>query len=143
MLIFLFGGDKSNRKKREGGNIINLVTLVGRLVDEPKFIKDNDGKPKATIKISMPSDYKNEDGIYETDFAECTLTDSVAIKVADYCKKGDVLGIKGKIKSSTHENANGKLELIHEIKAFRVEFISATVDKDESKETKKQQEKIL
>jgi single-strand DNA-binding protein len=77
--------------------------MIGRLVDQPQ--KEEKG---ASITIAVPRQYKNCEGIYETDFIPARIFGSVAENTCEYCKKGDLIGIKGRLQS------NDKLELIAE-----------------------------
>jgi len=97
--------------------MLNQTVLVGRLVDQPK--KDEKG---ASITIAVPRSYKNEDGIYETDFIPARLFNGVAENTCEYCKKGDLIGIKGRLQS----NENG-LELIAE----KITFLSTNKENRE------------
>lgn len=72
----------------------NYVILIGRIVNELTI--DSDTK-NCEITIAISRNFKNEDGIYETDFIPVTLKGSIATNVVDYCKKGDIIAIKGRI----------------------------------------------
>lgn len=70
---------------------MNNVIIVGRIVREPK---------NEEICIAVPRSFKNEDGIYETDFLTVHLPEDIVKKTNDYLKKGDLkkgdlVGIKG------------------------------------------------
>lgn len=95
--------------------MINQVVLLGRIYKEIKEEKEND-KIKCIITLAVPRSYKNEDGIYDTDFIECTLWNGIAQNTAEYCKQGDLVGIKGTIKTT-----DGKIEIIAE----KVSFLSS------------------
>lgn len=94
--------------------MLNQVTLVGRLVDQPQ--KEEKG---ASITIAVPRSYKNENGEYETDFITARIFAGVVENVCEYCKKGDLLGIKGRLQS----NENG-FELI----ADKISFLTSNKD---------------
>lgn len=94
--------------------MLNQVVLVGRLVDQPQ--KEEKG---AIITIAVPRSFKNENGEYETDFITARLFNGVAENTCEYCKKGDLIGIKGRLKS----NKNG-FELIAE----KITFLSTNKD---------------
>lgn len=72
----------------------NQVILIGRLVNQPKI--DSDTK-NCEITISISRAFKNEDGIYETDFIPVTLKGTIATNVVEYCKKDDLIAIRGRI----------------------------------------------
>ena len=63
-------------------------------------------------------------GEYESDFINCVLWDSVAKSTVDYCKKGDIVGIKGRIQSRMVEDNDEKKYYVDVI-AERVTFLSS------------------
>ena len=85
----------------------NLVYVIGRLTRNVEVEKTEDGKNYSTINIAVPRSYKNEEGIYETDFVDIKLYNGIAKSTADYCKTGDLVGIKGRIETISEE-INGK-----------------------------------
>jgi len=76
--------------------MLNQVILVGRITDNLK-VEDMDGKKYCNLILAVPRSYKNEDGEYETDFIDCLLFHGVAENTVEYCKKGDLIGIKGRL----------------------------------------------
>ena len=75
----------------------NQVVLVGRLVGNPILEENQNGKKVCIITLAVPRDFKNDEGIYETDFIKCTLCNVIAENTAEYCKKGDLVGVKGRL----------------------------------------------
>ena len=73
--------------------VLNQAVLVGRLVQEPELNKTEKGNV-TNITLAVPRSYKNSDGEYDTDFIRCTLWQAIAENTVEYCKKGDLVGIK-------------------------------------------------
>ena len=71
--------------------MLNQVVIVGRLVENQQ---------EDRITLACPRNYKNEEGIYETDFITCRVMKGISENVKEYCKKGDIVGIKGRIQVS-------------------------------------------
>lgn len=94
--------------------MLNQVVMVGRLVENP-IIEKEDEKEKSIITLAIPRSYKNADGVYDTDFIPCVLWEGIATSTAEYCKKGDLVGVKGRLESN-----EGKIEIIIE----KVTFLS-------------------
>ena len=105
----------------------NNVLLVGRIVDTPELIEED--KKVCYITIATQRSYKNMDGIYETDFIDCILYNSIAENTTEYCKKGDLVGIKGRIQTREIEHEDFKYKKT-EIIAEKVTFL-ATGKSDE------------
>lgn len=81
--------------------MLNQVVLVGRLVRDIQVnqLDQSTNKKIATLTLAVPRSFKNHEGLYDTDFIDCVLWDLVAMNTANYCKKGDIVGIKGRIQS--------------------------------------------
>lgn len=75
--------------------MLNQSIIVGRIVNDPKKINKEDKKIKITLAV--PRSYKNTEGEYDTDFIPCILWNSIAQSTLEYCRKGDMVGIKGRI----------------------------------------------
>lgn len=73
--------------------MLNQTVLVGRLNETPKY---EEGKC-SIIMLSVPRNYKNENGEYETDLIKVMISEQMAKNTVEYCKKGDLVGIKGKV----------------------------------------------
>ena len=67
---------------------------------------------------------KNMDGNYDTDFVDCVAFDGIAENTSEYCGKGDIVGVKGRVQSRTIEK-DGKTEYLVEIIAEKVTFLSS------------------
>ncbi|MCI8330833.1 MAG: single-stranded DNA-binding protein [Bacilli bacterium] len=115
--------------------MLNNVVIVGRLTKDPEVIETEKGNKRTFIIIAVPRPFKNVDGIYETDFIKCILWNSVAEHTCEYCKKGDVVGIKGRIQTNNFMSEE-KMVYVTEVVAERVTFLSENREKTQSDETK-------
>lgn len=106
--------------------MLNQIIIVGRLVQDPEIKELENGQSVSYITLAVPRSWKNPNGIYETDFIECTLLNTVAESTIKYCNKGDILGIKGRIQTRKQENKN-----IMEIVAEKVTFLSSRKENEE------------
>jgi single-strand DNA-binding protein len=100
--------------------MLNQVVLVGRLYEMKEV-----GESNVLITLATPRSYKNENGEYETDYIDVLLRGSVATNTLEYCKKGDLIGVKGKIQRYGNDyTANGFPIL--EIIAEKVTFLQSS-----------------
>ena len=102
---------------------MNSVTLVGRLTQDPEVKENPDGTCRTIINLAVSRDYRNNDGLYDADFVKCVLWNGVATAAKDYCHKGDVVGIKGRLQTRTYEEENKKKHIM-EVIVDKVSFIS-------------------
>lgn len=104
--------------------MLNQIVLVGRLTRDIAVNKSNNGTKVATLSLAIPRSFKNSEGMYDTDFIDCVLFDSIAENTSEYCKKGDIVGVKGRIQSRVIEEEDKK-ETVMEIIAEKVTFLSS------------------
>ena len=105
--------------------MVNQIVLVGRIARTPEVKTSENGKKFSTITLAVPRNYKNVNGEYETDFLDCTLWSSVAESTSEYCKTGDMIGVKGRIQSRIVETPDGQRKRKTEIIAERVTFLTS------------------
>lgn len=101
--------------------MLNQTILVGRIVKEVE-VKEVDNRKVAYVTLAVQRSYKNEEGVYETDFVPCTLWNGIAENVAEYCRKGDLVGVKGRI-----QNENNGIVIVAE----KVTFLSSKKEDEE------------
>ena len=104
--------------------MLNQIVIVGRLVRDPELRQTEGGKKVTNITLAVPRGYKNSNGEYETDFIDCVLWTGVAENTTEYCKRGDILGIKGRVQTRTFETEDEKKRYTTEVVAERVSFLS-------------------
>ncbi len=108
--------------------MLNNVIVVGRLTKDPEVIETEKGNKRSYITVAVPRPYKSADGKYETDFIKCTLWNSVAEHTCEYCKKGDIVGVKGRIQTSSYEK-DGEIKYSTDVIAERITFLSESKNK--------------
>lgn len=79
--------------------MMNQSILIGRICNDIQIQKEGN-KEFAIITLAVQRTYKNEDGEYDTDFIDAVLAGGVATHTAEYCQKGDLIGIKGRLEGS-------------------------------------------
>lgn len=104
--------------------MLNQMILVGRLTRDIEVHKSESGMSVATISLAIPRSFKNSDGEYDTDFIDCVAFDTIAQNTSEYCNKGDIVGVKGRIQSRIVENESGKQNTI-DIIAEKITFLSS------------------
>lgn len=105
---------------------------VGRLVAEPEMKESENGKKYLNFTIAVPRSYKNADGVYDTDFLDVVTFGQIADSTAEYCKKGDLIGIKGRVETSVYETESGEKKKSTQIIADRISFLCSKQKDQES-----------
>ena len=110
---------------------MNNVMLVGRLVSDPEAKKLESGKEVTNITLAVNRSFKNVDGIYETDFIDCVLWEGLSSNFCEYCHKGDVVGIRGRLQTEIVENEDGSKIKYTKVIAEKVTFLSSKHSNDD------------
>ena len=105
--------------------MMNNLTIVGRLVSEIKEKENN-----YIFTIAVPRYFKNADGEYETDFFEIRAYKGIGETTKEYCIKGDLIGIKGRLQTETIETNDLTIKKTF-IVAERISFLSSSKKEDE------------
>ena len=104
--------------------MLNQTIIVGRLVKNPEIKELESGKKVSIITLAVPRSFKNINGEYESDFIDCILWDSIASNTTEYCRKGDLVGVKGRLQKGSEDN---ELKIIAE----KVTFLQSKKGEDE------------
>lgn len=111
--------------------MVNNVILVGRLTADPEIIEIEGSKKVTTVILAVNRNFKNSEGLYDTDFIRCILWNSIASTTTEYCHVGDVIGVKGRLQTSKYEDENKKVHYITDVIAERVTFLSTNKKHEE------------
>lgn len=103
--------------------MLNQVVIVGRLVSKPIVEENENGRKISEITLAVNRSYKNAEGIYETDFIKCTLWNGIAENTVEYCNKGDLISVKGRLECLS----GNELQLVAE----KITFLSNNKNKEE------------
>lgn len=77
--------------------MINNVTLVGRLTKDPDLRYTSTGTAVASFTIAVNRAYKKENDEQKADFINCVVWRKTAESLANYTRKGSLVGIEGRI----------------------------------------------
>lgn len=110
---------------------INNVVLVGRLVKDVEVVKSKDTFIGNT---SIAIDGLKKDA--PASFVNLVLFDKNATNAADYCSKGDRVGVIGRLQSRTYEGKDGSKKYITEVVVTSIQFLESkkTEEDDEEEE---------
>lgn len=99
---------------------MNSVILIGRLVADPKSQSGASGKPFCRFRLAVDKP-KKEDG---ADFITCVTFGRQAETLDAYKRKGDQIGVQGRITTGSYTNKEGQKVYTTEVIAERVEFLT-------------------
>lgn len=103
--------------------MLNQTKVVGRLVKAPIIKETSKGNKILNITLAVQRGFKNKEGNYEVDFIDCVLWKGIAESTAEYCSKGSVIGVKGRLQTSLYTDDYGKTSKNVELVAEKVTFL--------------------
>lgn len=108
--------------------MLNQAVIVGRIEKNPKLEEVNN-KKYCNLELAVQRTLRNKNGEFEIDYIKCKLTDGVAENAIEYCKGGDLVGIKGRIET---EKIKDRMENI--IIAEKLTFLGKAKNIEKNKE---------
>lgn len=104
---------------------MNKVILTGRNTKDIELRQTPSGVSAIEFSIAVKRTFKNANGEYESDFFDCIAYNKLAETISKYVKKGDQVGIEGRLQKRNYTNKEGKKIYITEIVAENVEFLQS------------------
>lgn len=95
--------------------MINNVVLVGRLTKDPDLRYTANGQAVATFTLAVNRNFTNQSGNREADFINCVIWRKPAETLANYARKGTLLGVTGRIQTRNYENQQGQRVYVTEV----------------------------
>ncbi|WP_270219342.1 MULTISPECIES: single-stranded DNA-binding protein [Lactococcus] len=121
--------------------MINNVVLVGRVVRDPELRYTPQNTAVATFTLAVNRRFKNAQGEREADFINCVIWRQPAENLANWAKKGTLVGITGSIQVRNYENKEGQRVYVTEVLADNFQMLESNSNKTEKGETKSNQDK--
>lgn len=109
---------------------MNKVIIIGRNTKDIELKATTSGTSVAEFSVAVNRSFKNANGERESDFFNCIAFSKLAETISRYVKKGDQVGIEGRLQTRNYTNKEGRKVYITEIIVENVEFL----------QTKKQEE---
>ncbi|WP_430789570.1 single-stranded DNA-binding protein [Virgibacillus flavescens] len=103
--------------------MLNRVVLVGRLTKDPDLRYTPNGVAVANFTLAVNRPFSNQQGNREADFINCVVWRRPAENLANYMKKGSLVGVDGRVQTRSFEGQDGKMVYITEIVADSVQFL--------------------
>ncbi len=105
--------------------MMNRVVLVGRLTRDPELRYTPNGVAVANFTVACNRPFSSQDGNREADFINCVVWRRPAENLANYMKKGSLIGVDGRIQTRSYDNQEGKRVFITEVVADSIQFLES------------------
>lgn len=111
---------------------MNTYTLIGRVVKDIEIKESENKKKYAYLTLAVDRTYKNANDEKITDFIDMIVWNEVAERVSEYCHKGDLIAVNGRIETRMKE-VDDHNEKVTTLVCDRVSFLTAKKEEKESK----------
>ena len=104
---------------------INRIVLIGRLTANPELCYTTNNTAVTSFTLAVERNFKNESGNKEADFINIVAWNKKAELIHQYLKKGDRVGIGGRLQVRKYQNERGENRYVTEVVADEVEFLNS------------------
>ena len=111
---------------------MNLVILTGRLIKDCELKYGASGSAYARFTIAV-NRMKKEDG---ADFISCTAFGKTAELIAEYTRKGNLIGVQGRLQQDIYEK-DGQKQSKTGVTVDKVEFLESKKEETNTETPKK------
>ena len=105
--------------------MINNVVLVGRMTRDAELRMTQSNTAVASFTLAVNRPFKNQNGEREADFINCVIWRQAAENLANWCKKGALVGITGNIQTRNYENQQGQRVYVTEVLANNFQLLES------------------
>lgn len=111
---------------------MNNFTGIGNIVRDIELRKTKTGTSYANITLAINGFAGGEKTV---DYINCTAWGKVAETLANYCSKGQQIGIEGNLKNNSYTDKNGNKINTTNVNIFKIHFTQGGKQKKEDKGT--------
>ena len=110
--------------------MINNVVLVGRMTRDAELRYTPSNVAVATFSLAVNRNFKGANGERETDFINCVIWRQQAENLANWAKKGALIGITGRIQTRNYENQQGQRVYVTEVVADTFQLLESRASRE-------------
>lgn len=103
--------------------MLNRVVLVGRLTRDPEMRITPSGVAITRFTLAVNRSFKDASGEQKADFINIVAFRKQAENVANYVKKGSLVGVDGRIQTGSYEGQDGKRVYTTDVVAESIQFL--------------------
>ena len=110
--------------------MINNVVLVGRMTRDAELRYTPQNQAVATFTLAVNRNFKNQSGEREADFINVVIWRQQAENLANWAKKGALIGVTGRIQTRNYENQQGQRVYVTEVVADNFQLLESRTSRE-------------
>ena len=120
--------------------MLNNISLVGRLTKDVELRYTPSNVAVATFTLAVNRTFKNENGEREADFINCVMWRQQAEYLANWAKKGTLIGVTGRIQTRSYDNQQGQRVYVTEVVAETFQLLESKGQGNQGQQKQAQQQ---
>ena len=104
---------------------MNRVTLVGRITRDPELRTSPSNVSFVAFAVAVNRVGVNNNGEREADFINCVAFNKQAENLARFIKKGNLIGVEGKLQTRRYQATDGSSRVATEVICDMVHFLES------------------
>ncbi|HEP1411792.1 TPA: single-stranded DNA-binding protein [Streptococcus pyogenes] len=112
--------------------MINNIVLVGRMTKDVELRYTASQVAVATFTLAVNRRFKEQNGEREADFINCVIWRQSAENLANWAKKGALIGVTGRIQTRNYENQQGQRVYVTEVVAESFQMLESRNSQQQS-----------
>lgn len=103
---------------------MNQIGLVGRITKDPTLRKVGSERSTCSFVLAVNRNYRNSQGGVDADYLLCVAWGKLAERITNYCGKGSLIGINGRLQSRSYIGRNNHKVYTTEVVVEEVRFFA-------------------
>ncbi|HER6279776.1 TPA: single-stranded DNA-binding protein [Streptococcus pyogenes] len=112
--------------------MINNIVLVGRMTKDAELRYTASQVAVATFTLAVNRRFKEQNGEREADFINCIIWRQSAENLANWAKKGALIGVTGRIQTRNYENQQEQRVYVTEVVAESFQMLESRNSQQQS-----------
>ena len=117
--------------------MINRVVLIGRMTRDPELRRTQNGSAVTGFTLAMNRPKRNDEE-QQADYISCVVWNKIAENVERYCSKGSLVGVEGRLRSRSYDNAQGQRVYVTEVVCDSVQFLETRAQRERNQSSMNQ-----
>ena len=118
--------------------MLNSVNLTGRLTRDPELRKTQSDIAITNITLAVNRSFTDANGERQADFINCVLFRKTAEIAQQYLRKGNLVGVTGRLQSRSYENKDGQRVFVTEVVVENLAFLESKQQSQDSNQQSQQ-----
>ena len=115
--------------------MINNLVLDGRMTRDAELRYTTSNQAVATFTLAVNRNFKNQDGEREADFINVVIWRQQAENLANWVKKGALIGVTGRIQTRSYDNQQGQRVYVTEVVAESFQLLESRGQQSNSQDS--------